>query len=72
MAAGHYGSALEALINLNRFTLYQQFHVKLPPTTKKEQEMNGTLADLLRYEPETTIDYEHPVTEAGTDPKPTA
>jgi hypothetical protein len=72
VAAGHYGSALETLINLNRFTLYQQFHVKLPASTEKEKEMNGTLADLLRYEPLTTIDYEHPGADAGTDPKPTA
>jgi hypothetical protein len=72
VAAGHYGSALETLINLNRFALYQQLHVQLPASTEKEQEMNAELADLLGYEPDTTIDYEHPVTGNGTNPQPTA
>ena len=72
VAAGHYGYALETLINLNRFALYQQFHVKLPASTEKEQEMNATLGDLLGYKPDTTIDYEHPVTGDGTDSQSTA
>jgi hypothetical protein len=62
VAAGHYGSALEALINLNRFALYQQLHMRLPASTENEQEANVKLRDLLGYVPDTTIDYEHPVT----------
>jgi hypothetical protein len=72
VAAGHYGSALETLINLNRFTLYQQFHVKLPASTDDELGVNEKLVDLLGYEPDTTIDYEHPVIEGGTNPQPAA
>ena len=34
IAAGHYGSALETLINLNRFALYEQLHVQLPASTR--------------------------------------
>jgi hypothetical protein len=62
VAAGHYGSALETLINLNRFGLYEQLHMQLPASTEKEQEANVELRDLLGYEPDTTIDYEHPAT----------
>ena len=62
VAAGHYGSALETLITLNRFTLYEQLHMELPASTEKEQEANAVLSDLLGYEPDTTIDYVHPVT----------
>jgi hypothetical protein len=67
VAAGHYGYALETLINLNRFTLYQQFHVKLPDSTDDELDMNATLVDLLNCEPETTIDYEHPAADDGAN-----
>jgi hypothetical protein len=72
VAAGHYGSALETLINLNRFTLYQQFHVELPASIKKEREMNVKLTKLLGYNRRITIDYEHPVAGDGTDPTSTA
>jgi hypothetical protein len=70
VAAGHYGSAFETLINLNRFALYQQLHLQLPASTKEEKETNATLVDLLGYVPKTTIDYEHPVTEDGTKAAP--
>ena len=63
VAAGHYGSALETLINLNRFALYQQLHMRLPASTENEQEANATLRDLLRYMPDTTIHYKHPLPE---------
>ena len=72
VAAGHYGYALETLINLNRFALYQQLHVKLPASTEKEQEMNAALRNLLGYKPYRTIHYEHQVAGDGTDPKSTA
>lgn len=66
VAAGHYGYALETLINLNRFALYQQLHVKLPASTEKEQEMNAALRNLLGYKPYRTIHYEHQVAGDGT------
>lgn len=69
VAAGHYGYALETLINLNRFALYQQLHVKLPASTEKEQEMNAALRNLLGYKPYRTIHYEHQVAGDGTDLK---
>jgi hypothetical protein len=70
VAAGHYGSALETLINLNRFALYQQLHLHLPASTKEEKETNTKLVDLLGYAPKTTINYEHPVIGDGTKAPP--
>lgn len=67
VAAGHYGAALETLINLNRFALYQQLHMQLPASTDEEKGMNAKLVDLLEYVPKTTIDYEHPVTGDKTE-----
>lgn len=61
-AAGHYGAALETLITLNRFALYEQLHMHLPASTKREREANAALNALLRYKPHKTIDYEHPAT----------
>jgi hypothetical protein len=72
VAAGHYGSALETLINLNRFTLYQQFHVELPGSTQEEREMNVKLAKLLDNNRRIIIGYERPVAGDGTDPQSTA
>jgi hypothetical protein len=71
VAAGHYGYALETIINLNRFALYQQFHVRLPASTEKEQEMNAALRNLLGYKPYRTIHYEHPAVGDGTDSQST-
>jgi hypothetical protein len=66
VAAGHYGSALETLINLNRFTLYQQLHVRLPASTADERKTNAKLRALLDYDPDVTIAYEHPASGDGT------
>lgn len=60
VAAGHYGSALDALINLDRFALYEQLHVKLPATTATERAANKKLARLFRYNPAEVIGYTHP------------
>jgi hypothetical protein len=70
VAAGHYGAALETLVNLNRFALYQQLHLQLPPSTEIEKVTNTKLARLLGYVPKTTIDYEHPVTGDKTGAPP--
>jgi hypothetical protein len=60
IAAGHYGSALETLINLNRFALYEQLHVQLPASTEKEREANEKLMGLLAYKNPAGIAYKHP------------
>lgn len=63
VAAGHYGTALEALVNLNRFTLYQQLHLQLPASTDIEKTKNEKLTSLLNCAPLISVDYAHPVTD---------
>jgi len=60
IAAGHYGSALDTLINLNRFELYKQLHIKLPDDTDEERATNNKLANLLNFAPWEVVSYEHP------------
>jgi hypothetical protein len=59
VAASHYGSALDTLINLDRFELYKQLHLPLPAGIKAEQETNRTLTRLFNYESPAII-YQHP------------
>ena len=59
IAGGHYGSALDTLINLDRFALYEQLHLQLPATTAGERLTNAKMARLFRYAPG-SIEYEHP------------
>jgi hypothetical protein len=64
VAAGHYGFALETLINLDRFELYKQLHLPLPATTAAERDMNEKLTELFGYD-DPDVSYEHHV-----DPSP--
>jgi hypothetical protein len=65
VAAGHYGAAIDNLINLDRFALYEQFHLPLPLTGHAERIMNQKVQRLLEYRNDVLIDYEHP---AGQTP----
>lgn len=60
IAAGHYAAALDVLINVDRFELYKQLHLRLPDGTAQERETNKKLMDLLSYNPEVTVQYQHP------------
>ena len=72
VAAGHYGSALDTLINLDRFELYTHLHIGLPAGTVEEREANNELADLFSYDPYVDIRYQHPtISESADDPGPT-
>jgi hypothetical protein len=72
-AAYDYGLAFSTLIDLNRFTLYEKLHLKLPETYGAERAQNRTLMTLLRSfvdeddEPDAGFRYEHP---KPTDSKP--
>jgi hypothetical protein len=66
VAAGHYAAALDTLVNLNRFTLYQQLHLKLPASTEDEKVTNAKMATLFDHVYE-EIDYEHPVVGDGAE-----
>ena len=65
IAAGHYGSALDTLINLNRFELYKQLHLKLPERTDEERDSNQNLARLFEFDSSVIVDYEHPSTDSA-------
>jgi len=70
VAGSHYGSALEDLINLDRFTLYEQLHLKHPTDTKEERETNKKMALLLRYNRTVVVDYERPAVDTGQAASP--
>jgi hypothetical protein len=59
VAASHYGSALDTLINLDRFELYKQLHMQLPAGTARESNTNRRLAKLFDYDPDEVIGYQH-------------
>ena len=65
VAADHYGSALDTLINLDRFMLYQRLHLKLPDSIEEEKTTNASMAQLFNYSPDEPITYEHPSTDGN-------
>jgi hypothetical protein len=79
VVAHGYGQALEDLVALNRFALYERLHLPMPPTTDAERENNTTLLALTAdHNPEKSLTYEHPVLQPAHDchcqrpPEPTA
>jgi hypothetical protein len=71
VAAHEYGTALSVLIELNRFTLYERLHLKLPANLREEKNLNRTLMTLLRSGQVPLLDYTHP-TPATAEPTPAA
>jgi hypothetical protein len=65
VAASHYGSALEALINLDRFALYEQLRLEPPATTASERALNRKLGRLFQYDNSQVTRYKHPPTSQG-------
>lgn len=59
VVAGEYGRALAVVIALNRFTLYERLHLRLPPDMASEYRANSALNDMLRYEYIDTVAYLH-------------
>ncbi len=59
VAARGYGSALKILIDLNRFTLYEQLHIKVPDSNDEERWTNRQVSLLLQGEGADII-YRHP------------
>jgi hypothetical protein len=60
VAAGHYGSAIDILINIDRFELYKQLCIQFPAGTTEERKINEKLAQLFDYDPSVTIPYSPP------------
>jgi hypothetical protein len=61
VAAGHYGAALDTLINLDRFMLYEQLHLPLPVDTTDERLTNKRIKRLFEYNVNEIVSYKHPV-----------
>jgi hypothetical protein len=68
VAATHYAAAIDVLVNLNRFALYQQLHLPVPANAAEEKAMNEALAEVLRHEP-VFMRYEHPAAISGATEK---
>ena len=66
VAAGHYGSAFDAVINLDRFALYEQLHLPLPADTKAERVTNKKMKGLFEYSP-VNVEYKHPDPGSGVE-----
>jgi hypothetical protein len=58
--AGIYGSAVAAVVELNRFALYEQFHLPHPESTIEERKTNAALITALRHDPLSRLKYERP------------
>jgi len=60
VSAGHYGQALEALVSLNRFALYDALRLQQPSTPAREKKQNRDFATLLEGLDPKTLLYKHP------------
>ncbi len=68
IAAGHYGSAFDTLINLDRFVLYEQLHLPLPAGIMMERLRNEEMKHLFEYNPVEAVGYRHPLPGNGAGP----
>jgi hypothetical protein len=60
LAAHEYGTALATLIDLDRFRLYSELHLRMPVDTAAERIMNAPLMRLLTFKRQPDVVYEHP------------
>jgi len=67
VAGGHYGSALDTLINLDRFVLYEQLHLPLPADTISERWRNEQMNRLFEYNGTEFVTYKHPVKDGAAE-----
>jgi len=71
--AHEYGAAVAALIDLDRFTLYDALRLARPKNTTAERRMNVKLMQLLTHkDPEMVLNYEYRDAQAGGSGQPTA
>ncbi len=62
VAAGrNYGSAIDTMINLDRFMLYEELRLPPPATTEEERLTNQKVAHLFNYDNTESISYRRPV-----------
>lgn len=66
VVAGSYGLAMAAIVDLNRFVLYESLHLGPPTSTRDERERNTRLNALLNFDP--SVDLRYPVVRAADAP----
>jgi hypothetical protein len=59
VAARHYGSALAALVDLNRFRMYEAMHLHLPTDTAGERALNSSITALDEGDEGENVAYDH-------------
>jgi hypothetical protein len=69
IVAHEYGSAVSTMIDLDRFALYDSLRLPRPATTAAERRMNAQLMELISFNPEIVLRYQHP--DATGDSAPT-
>jgi hypothetical protein len=73
IVAHEYGAAVAAMIDLDRFTLYDSLRLPRPKNTAAERRMNAKLMKLLTHkDPEIVLRYAHPDAQASADGQPAA
>lgn len=60
VVAASYSTAVAMLIELNRFTLYERFHLEHPADSTEERRTNIELMRALRHDPNSNLRYERP------------
>jgi hypothetical protein len=68
VVAHEYGSAVSAMIDLDRFALYDALRLKQPKNSKAERQMNIKLMKLLGHRPNIYLPFEHPGAPDSSDP----
>lgn len=58
VAASSYGIAMGAVVDLNRFALYERLHLALPADTKRERQANAVLEKVLNFDPTVVMPLE--------------
>jgi hypothetical protein len=66
VVAHEYGSAVSAMIDLDRFALYESLRLPRPRDTAAERQMNAKLVQILSHKGESVLRYEHPAAPGGT------
>jgi hypothetical protein len=67
VVAHEYGSAVSAMIDLDRFALYDSLRLPRPRNTTDERLMNADLMDLLKHKREVVLRYEYLDPPAGAN-----
>jgi hypothetical protein len=66
-AAHEYGAAVNTIIDLDRFALYDYLRIRQPANTEEERAANIQLMELLGNNTETVMPYTHPDSATGGD-----